>query len=90
MKYLCSLYRKWGERAFKVDVIRRKYSRQMKLEAIHDIIKNKKSYYQKAIELMLTDPKNIGDWMEKYRKGGEKRLLTHIPEKHINIKVIKY
>ena len=92
LKYFCSLYRKWGDKAFKVDVKRRKYSRQMKLEAIHDIIANKKSYYQKSIELMLTDPKIISDWMEKYRKGGEDAITdTYSREayKHHNDKILE-
>ena len=92
LKYYCSLYRRWGDKAFKVDVKRRKYSRQMKLEAIQDVITNKKSYAQKAIELMLTDPKIIGDWMEKYRQGGEEAIKdTHSREayKHHNEKILE-
>jgi transposase-like protein len=64
----------------------------MKLEAIHDILNNNKSYAQKAIELMLTDPKIIGDWMEKYHQGGEKAITdTHSREayKHHNDKVLE-
>jgi len=92
LKYCCALYLKWGDKAFKVDVKRREYPRQMKLEAIHDILNNNKSYAQKAIELMLTDPKIIGDWMKKYHQGGEKAITdTHSREayKHHNDKVLE-
>lgn len=92
LKYCCALCQKWGDKAFKVDVKRREYPRQKKLEAIHDILTNGKSYAQKAIELMLTDPKIIGDWMEKYREGGEDAITdTHSREayKHHNDKVLE-
>jgi transposase-like protein len=91
LKHCCALYRKWGEEAF-TKPKRREYTRQMKLEAIHDILTNGKSYAQKAIELMLTDPKIIGDWMEKYREGGEDAITdTHSREayKHHNNKVLE-
>ena len=43
LKYYCALYRKWGDEPF-AKPARRKYTREMKLEAIHDILTNKKSY----------------------------------------------
>ena len=92
LKYFCALYRKWGKKAFKVDVQRRDYPREMKLKAIHDILANGKSHAQIAIELMLTDPKIIGDWMEKYRKGGEEAIKdTHSREayKHHNDNILE-
>lgn len=92
LKYCCALYRKWGDKAFKVDGKRREYPRQMKLEAIHDIVNNGKSYAQKAIELMLTDPKIIGDWMEKYRESGEEAITDSYSReayKHHDDKVLK-
>ncbi len=53
----------------------------MKLEAFHDIMSNGQSYAQKSIELMLTDSIIIGDWMEKYRDGGEEAITdTHSRE----------
>ena len=91
LKYYCALYRKWGDEAF-TKPKRREYTRQMKLEAIHDILTTGKSYAQKAIELMLTDPKIIGDWMEKYREGGEAAITdSHSREayKHHDDKVLE-
>lgn len=92
LKYCVALYRTWGDKAFKVDVERRKYLREMKLEAIRDILTNNKSYNQKAIELMLTDPKIVGDWMEKYKKYGEEAIKdTYSREayKHHDDKVLE-
>ena len=92
LKYCCALYLKWGDKAFKVDVKMREYTRQMKLETIHDIMTSGKSYAQKAIELMLSDPKIIGDWMEKYRDGGEEAITdTHsrAAYKHHNDKILE-
>ena len=91
LKYYCALYRRWGDEAF-TKPKRREYTRQMKLEAIHDILTTGKSYAQKAIELMLTDPKIIGDWMEKYREGGEAAITdSHSREayKHHDDKVLE-
>lgn len=73
LKYYCALYRRWGEEPFAKPKVR-KYSREMKLKAIHDIVTNHISYSKKAIELMLTDPKIVCDWMEKYRNGGEEAI----------------
>lgn len=92
LKYCCDLYLRCGEKAFKIDAKRGDYPRQMKLEAIHDILANGKSYAQKAIELMLTDPKIIGDWMDKYRSGGEEAIAdTYSREayKHHDDKVLE-
>lgn len=92
LKYSCALYREWGEKAFKVDNKRRAYTREMKLEAIKDVIVNKKTYYQKAKELMLTDPKIISDWMKKYKEGGEEAITdTHSREayKHHDDKILE-
>lgn len=92
LKYSVALYRKWGDKAFKIDAQRRSYLREMKLEAIHDVLTNKKSYYKKAIELMLTDPKIVGDWVEKYKGGGEEAIKdTYSREayKHHNDKILE-
>ena len=43
LKCYCALYRKWGEVAF-TKPKRREYTRQMKLEAIHDIHDLKRRY----------------------------------------------
>ena len=92
LKFCCALYQKWGDKAFKTDGVRHKYSREMKLEAIHDIKTTGKSYAQKAIELMLSDPKIIGDWMDKYRQGGEAAITdTYSREayKHHDDKILE-
>jgi len=91
LKYFCALYRRWGEEPF-TKPERREYPRQMKLDAIHDILTNHISHAQKAIELMLTDPKIVGDWMEKYRQDGEEAIQdSHSREayKHHDDKVLE-
>ena len=55
LKYFCALYKKWGGKAFKVDVQRREYPREMKLKTIHEILSNGKSHDQIAIELVTNE-----------------------------------
>ena len=91
LKYYCALYRKWGDEPF-AKPAKRKYTREMKLEAIHDILTNKKTYAQKALELMLTNPNIVGDWMEKYNEDGEEAIKdTYSKEayKHHDDKVLE-
>ena len=90
-KHYCALYRRWGDQAFNKS-LRRNYTRQMKLEAIHDVLTNHISYNKKAVELMITDPGIISDWVEKYREGGEDAISdTHSREayKHHDDKVLE-
>ena len=92
LKYFCKLYKKWGPKAFKTDGKPRTYTREMKLKAIHTIIAHEKSQTQVALELMLTDQKIVGDWMEKYRNGGEEAIKdTHSREayKHHDDKILE-
>ena len=79
LKYYCRLYSVWGDKAFKEGNEKRKYSREMKLDAIHDVINNHKSFRDKAIELMLTNPNIVWDWLEKYRIGGEAAITDTFP-----------
>lgn len=92
LKYFCALYRKWGEKAFKVGTKPREYTRETKLNAIHDVLSNGKSINQKSIELMITDPKVVADWIQKYKVGGEDAIQdTHSREayKHHDEKVLE-
>ena len=74
LKYNISLYQKWGDKAFDKSEQRRSYSRELKLQAIHEILSKNISYRQKGIELMLSDPTIIRDWMKLYRKYGEEGI----------------
>lgn len=74
LKYYISLYLKWGDKAFDKSEQRRSYSRELKLQTIHEILSNNISYRQKGIELMLSDPTIIRDWMKLYRQYGEEGI----------------
>lgn len=92
VKFYVSLYKMWGEKAFKKGQQRVAYSRQLKLETIHEIQERNISYRQKAIELMLTDPAIIRDWVRMYRKYGEvgiKDTYSREAYKHHDEKVLE-
>ena len=92
LKYYVALYRKWGEKAFKKDCERRAFTREMKLNAIKDILNSGVSYRQKGIELMLSDPTIVRDWVRLYKTKGEEAIKdTHSREayKHHDDKVLE-
>lgn len=75
LKYLCKVYKMWGEEPFLKDQSTRScYTREMKLKAIEDVFSNKKSIRQEALELKLTDPKIVEDWINKYKRDGESSI----------------
>lgn len=75
LKYLCNLYKLYGEEPFNKEITTRtSYTREMKLQVIEDVITNKKSMRQKSLELKLTSPKIVEDWVEKYKKEGEEGI----------------
>ena len=81
LKYFCWLYKVHGEKAFqKEEGKRREYKRETKLKAIREHLEGK-SLRKIGIELMLTDPKIVGDWVEKYKAEGEEGIKdTHSRE----------
>ena len=92
VKYLCSLYRRHGEKPFKKNENRVTYTRELKLETIHDILTNGKSCNSKAMELMLTDPTIVKDWVRLYQEKGEEAIKdTYSREayKHHDDKVLE-
>ena len=74
LKYFVKLYRTWGDKAFKTNNQRQVYTRETKLKCIEDIITGKCSYREKAIELMITNPRIVCDWVEKYKAYGEESI----------------
>lgn len=74
LKYYIALYNAWGDKAFNKEEQRRSYTRELKLKAIHDVLSNNYSYRQKGIELMLSDPSIIRDWIKMYKKYGEEGI----------------
>ena len=74
LKYFVALYRKWGEKAFIKNQERRQYSRETKLKAIKEHFENNKSYRQIAVDLMLTEPGIVSDWVAMYKEKGEESI----------------
>lgn len=74
VKYAAALYERYGEKAFKRDGVIRKYTREEKLKAIERVKKSNQSIRSIALELMLTDPRILSDWIEKYDKEGEEGI----------------
>ena len=86
------LYKKWGEVAFKKKEERRTYTRETKLKAIEDHIVNGRSFRKIAIDLMLTEPNIVSDWVNMYKEKGEEAIKdTYSREayKHHNDKVLE-
>lgn len=76
LKYCCRLYSVWGDKAIKKSNEKRKYSREMKLDAIHDVISNHKSFRDKAIELMLTNPNIVWDWLKCSKINAQQEMVS--------------
>lgn len=74
LKYNISLYKKWGDKAFNKNEQRHLYTRELKLKAIHEILSRSISYREKGIDLMLSDPTIIRDWVKLYKKHGESSI----------------
>ncbi|MDY5645980.1 MAG: transposase, partial [Candidatus Onthovivens sp.] len=92
LKYCIDLYKKWGEVAFKKKEERRTYTRETKLKAIEDHIVNGRSFRKIAIDLMLTEPNIVSDWVNMYKEKGEEAIKdTYSREayKHHNDKVLE-
>ena len=77
-KYFCVLYKRYGEKAFENHGQRITYTREIKLRAIDRVLRQGESYRQVALDLMLTDPKIVHDWVVKYKNEGEESIKdTH-------------
>lgn len=92
LKYCVALYKKWGEKAFRKNEERRQYSRETKLKAIKEYFENNRSSRQIAIDLMLTDPGVVLDWVKMYEEKGEdaiKDTCSREAYKHHDDKVLE-
>ena len=92
LKYCCNLYQRYGDKAFKVSNERRDYTRKEKLRIIKIIISGEKSYREVALDMMLTNPKIISDWVRKFQREGEEAIKdTYSREayKHHDDKVLE-
>ena len=75
LKYFCRLYKRHGERAFQKEEGKRiKYTKEVKLKSIKEHIQEGKSFREIGVELMLTDSNIVGDWLNKYKIGGEEAI----------------
>ena len=96
IKYQCELYRRHGEKAFENHGVDRTYTREEKLKAIDRVLNGKEARRQVALDMMLTDPKIVEDWVNKYLKEGESSIKdTHsrshylIHEERLNVEANK-
>ena len=92
LKYCIVLYKRYGDKAFKTEFQRKKYSRELKLKVIHKHFTEGKSIRSLALDLMLTDPRIVADWVEKYQKCGEEGIQDTYPReayKHHDDKVLE-
>lgn len=67
LKYYCSLYKLYGEKAFNKEEKARRYTREKKLKAIILILGEEKTLREVALSMMLSDPKIVSDWVKKYK-----------------------
>lgn len=92
LKYSCRLYERWGPKAFKEGYQRRTYTRETKLQAIHEIMRKQKSYRDIGIELMMTNANIVRDWLQKYKRDGEQAITDTFAReayKHHDDKVLE-
>ncbi len=80
IKYMIKLYKKHGEEPFN-DRERRIYRRDTKLLMINRV-KNGESIRSVAVDIGLTDPKMLSDWIKLYDKYGDERIQDTYPRKN--------
>ena len=79
LKYWINLYKKHGEDIF-IERERRIYRRDSKILAINRV-KNGESIRSVSIDLGLTEPAILGDWIKLYDTEGEQRIQDTYPRK---------
>jgi len=90
IKYQVQLYLKHGDIVFSESLIKT-YTREEKLKVIEQIYSGK-SIYSIAIEMGLSDPSIIKDWLIKYRQHGEaaiKDTFSRQAYKHHDDKILE-
>lgn len=90
IKYQVQLFLRHGETVF-ADNLDRNYSREQKLRVIERFY-NGESAHSIALEMGMSDPTIIRDWIEKYKKDGQESIKdTHSREayKHHDDKVLE-
>ena len=80
IKYIIKVYKKHGEEPF-TNRDRKIYRRDTKLLSINRV-KNGESIRSVAVDLGLTDPKILSDWIKLYDNYGEERIQDTYPRKN--------
>ena len=78
LKYYFRLYIRYGDKGFQNHNESRCYTREEKLKVIDRVVNGKESTRAIALDMMLTDPKIVQDWVRKYKNEGEASIKdTH-------------
>ena len=72
IKYLCALYRKYGEEIFsqRENYV---YTREFKLSAISKALASDRAYMQTSLEIGIFDPSILRDWVKLFFGKGRSR-----------------
>ena len=82
IKYYVALYRRHGDSVFTNEGGLKTYTREYKLKAIKRYINGNESMRSIAVDLGLTDPTILRDWVKKYRSGGEDAIQVSTGRKN--------
>ncbi len=82
IKFYIALYRKHGEAVFTNENGLKTYSREFKLKTIKRYLNGNESMRSIAVDLGLTDPGIVRDWVKKYREGGEDAIQVSTGRKN--------
>ena len=82
IKYYIALYRRHGDSVFTNEDGLKTYTREYKLKAIKRYINGNESMRSIAVDLGLTDPTILRDWVKKYRSGGEDAIQVSTGRKN--------
>jgi transposase len=77
VKYFVGLYRMHGKDVFLNRGETTTYTREQKLHAINRVIQEHISYRQLGLQLGLTDPGILRDWVNLYREKGKAAIKTN-------------
>jgi len=80
LKYLISIYKRYGKDAF-LNRENGVYNRNTKLLGISRVIENKESIRSVALDLGLIDPAILGDWVNLFKSKGEAAIKDTYPRK---------
>lgn len=82
IKFYIALYRKHGDGVFTNENGLKTYTREFKLKAIKRYINGNESMRAISVDLGLTDPGIVRDWVKKFKAGGEDAIQTSTGRKN--------